>query len=320
MRTLALALACLVFAAPPVRAQSVPTKEMFDAAAEGAGGNHITRDQCRVYEKQESAVWVVMGRQGWCLRYYASGLKAGNGVVVGWLHGDIAGSYKGRGPAGHQDGLGVAVMVEQERRLSATYGVPFVFLGRPGAYGSGGDHRKLASTRLEAELVAAQVETITKRYGIRSWVLGGHSGGGTLVSALLARRADIRCAVISSGAGAYNDWLRVHDQPFRIKPNNLNAIDDVGSIPRRADVRIIVMGDPRDTNVVWPVQTRFYDAVKGHGLNATLLPLQRGRPPEFHSLVDLAETATGLCAQGVSDAEIRRRLLAMPPQAVRVSN
>jgi hypothetical protein len=60
--------------------------------------------------------------------------------------------------------------------------------------------------------------------------------------------------------------------------------------------------------------------LKLHRANVTLLPLERGRPPEFHSLVDLAETATGLCAEGGATADIEKQIRAMPSQAPRVSN
>jgi pimeloyl-ACP methyl ester carboxylesterase len=295
---------------------------LFDAAAEGDGGNAISLARCRRLEQQQTAVWVSVYAKGWCLRYYAFGLNIGheNKVAAAWLHGDILGGHRGTGPAGHQDGLGPAAMIEQERQLSQSYQTPFIFLARPGAYGSAGNHRALASTKLEADLVAAEIDALTVRYGVKSWVLGGHSGGGTDAAAVLARRHDIRCAVISSGAPAYNAYLTAHHQAGRIKLNNLNAIDDVGKIPASPDLRVIVMGDPRDSNVFWSVQHLYYDALKAHGTNVTLLPLERGRPPEFHSLVNLAEAATGLCAQDVPTAEIGRRLQAMPSQLPRESN
>jgi pimeloyl-ACP methyl ester carboxylesterase len=209
---------------------------------------------------------------------------------------------------------GISISRATCRRL-----VPFVFLARPGAYGSAGYHPTTASTQLEADLVAAQITAISTRYGVRSWVLGGHSGGGTLVAAMLARRTDIRCAVISSGAPAYNAYLEAHDVAWRVRSANLNAIDDVGKIAPKS-LRVIVMGDPRDENVFWPVQALYYHALKSHGVDATLMPLERGRPDEFHSLVDHGEAATGLCAEGTSMAEIRGRLEAMPSQGPRISN
>jgi hypothetical protein len=72
--------------------------------------------------------------------------------------------------------------------------------------------------------------------------------------------------------------------------------------------------------VFWSLQLHYADVLKRHGANVTVLPLEHGRPPEFHSLVDLAETATGLCAEGVATPDIEKQLQAMPSQAERVSN
>lgn len=303
----------------PAKGQSVAEPGLFDAAAEGDGGNKISLEQCHRLEQDQTAVWVKVQAKGWCLRYYAFGLGGENAIAAAWLNGDIVGG-DGTSPAGHQTGLGPMAMIEQERVLSQTYRTPFIFLARPGTYGSAGEHRALHSTKLEADLVAAEIDALTARYGVRSWVLGGHSGGGTDVAALLARRHDIRCAVVSSGGAAYSAYLTAHHQSWRIRSDNLNAIDDVGKIPISTASRVIVMGDPRDRSVFWSVQHLYYDALKERGINVTLLPLKRGWPPEFHSLVNLAEAATGLCAQGVATSEIETRLRAMPSQAPRESN
>ncbi len=298
--------------------QSVAPPGLFDAAAEGARGNTILAGQCRQLEQQQTAVWVRVHGKGWCLRYYASGLGRENAVVAAWLHGDILGG--GRGPAGHQKGLGPPAMIDQERGLSRKYHVPFVFLARPGAYGSAGSHHAVRHTKLEADLVAAELDALTIRYGVRSWVLGGHSGGGSLAAAMLTRRRDIACAVISSGAPDIDAYLIAHHEHERDARDHLNVSEDVARMPTPPGQRIIVMGDPRDKNVLWYLQRHYAETIKDHGANMTLLPLERGRPPEFHSLVDLAETATGLCAEGAATSSIEEQLRAMQSQAPRESN
>jgi pimeloyl-ACP methyl ester carboxylesterase len=299
-------------------AQSAATPGLFDAVAEGGPGNIISTPQCRQLEQQQTAVWVTVHGKGWCLRYYASGLGGENAVVAAWLHGDILGG--GKGPAGHQQGLGPAAMIEQERKLAQKYHTPFVFLARPGAYGSAGYHGAIRWTTLEADLVAAEIDALTVRYGVRSWVLAGHSGGGSLVAEMLDRRRDIACAVVSSGAPDINAYLTAHHEAKLVSPAPQNAVAGVARMPKTPNQRIIVMGDPREKNVFWSLQRHYADVLTRHGANVTLLPLERGRPPEFHSLVDLAETATGLCAEGVATADIEKALRAMPSQAPRVSN
>ncbi len=80
------------------------------------------------------------------------------------------------------------------------------------------------------------------------------------------------------------------------------------------------MGDSRDKNVLWPVQQLYHQALVARGIETTLMPLERGLPDEFHSLVDLGEAATGLCANGASFSEIKAQLEAMPSQGTRISN
>lgn len=165
----------------------------------------IDRDACRRLEDDETAVWVVVRGQGYCLRYYAYGLRKGsNPLAAGWINGDVIGT-SGR-HAGHQEGLGVTAMIAQERQLSGRHGGPFVFLAKPGAYGSAGKTFDLTHTKLEAEIVQAQIQAVTRHYHIRNWALGGHSAGATLVAQLIAERSDIRCAVMSSGVGAMHAW------------------------------------------------------------------------------------------------------------------
>jgi pimeloyl-ACP methyl ester carboxylesterase len=304
--------------AAPSAAQSVAAPGLFDAVAEGLHGNTISAEQCRQLEQQQTAVWVRVHGKGWCLRYYAAGLERENAVVAAWLHGDIMGGR--RGPAGHQKGLGPAAMIEQERALSQKYHTPYIFLARPGAYGSAGDHLALRWTKLEADLVAAEMDALTLRYGVKSWVVGGHSGGGSLAAQMLDRRRDIACGVVSSGAPDINAYLAAHHEgklPLRVAQN---AVADVARMPDTPNQRIIVMGDPREKNVFWSLQQHYADQLKRHGANVTVLPLERGRPPEFHSLVSLAEVATGLCAQGVATSDIEARLQAMPSQTARESN
>jgi pimeloyl-ACP methyl ester carboxylesterase len=176
-----------------------------------------------------------------------------------WLHGDVLGDGHPK-HAGHQQGLGVNAMIAQERMLFERYKVPCVFLARPGAYGSAGYHPTTASTPLEADIVAAQVVAISARYRVRSWVLGGHSGGGALVADLIARRQDVRCAVISSGAPAHSAYLEAWGAAGEIKAFSLNPVDDVRAI-KPGKLRVVVMGDPRAKNVLWPVQEIYHHAL-----------------------------------------------------------
>jgi pimeloyl-ACP methyl ester carboxylesterase len=307
--------------AATVSAQSLRSGEMFDPAA-AVGGITIPRDRCADLERQETGAWVQVDGEGYCLRYYASGLKPAPGpnpVVAGWLHGDVMGKHEG--PADkHMKDLGVNAMVDQERELSQRFGVPFIFLARPGSYGSAGRHFTMRSRVIEGKLIDAFLDALKARYGVESWALGGHSGGGTLVAQMLTERTDLRCAIISSGAANFRAYLTAHHSPGADSPVNLDPYSDIGKIQTAGDQRIFVIGDPRDENVYFFTQQLYFDGLKKRNLPAWLLPLEKAPTPEYHSLVDFGETAAGLCANGAPTNQIIKTLQAMPDQRLRVSN
>jgi pimeloyl-ACP methyl ester carboxylesterase len=316
--------ACLLvgFLAPPARAQSEPSNEMFDPVAVTKGIT-ISREACAAFERQQTAVWLELGGEGYCVRYYAAGLRptpGTNPIAAAWLNGDVQGKNPGPPADKHQAGLGVGAMIEQERALSNTFAVPFIFVARPGTYGSSGRHWTIRHARREAEIVLLALDMLKSRYGIEHWALGGHSGGGQLVAEMLARRRDIGCAVIASGSSAYRAYLKAHGSSPVSAADLFDPLQSVDRIPVDRDRRIFVIGDPRDRNVFFRTQRLYFDALRNHGDAAWLLSLERGLAPEYHDLLDIAETATGMCAQGITTPRIVEKLKSMPAQAARVSN
>jgi len=306
----------------PASAQSRQNNEAFSNATVAAG-LVLTRDACALLKAQETASWVEVDGKGECLRYYAAGLHPAPGpnpIVAAWMHGDIMGTKPSR--IGHQEGLSVTAMIEQERALSERFGVPFIFLARPGAYGSSGRFWDLRHTPREAALMNAHLDVLKKRYGIAEWSLGGHSAGGTLAAEFLARRGDLRCVIISSGASAYRAYLEAHGAKARMaKPETwFDPYDSLDRIIKDRNRRVFVIGDPRETNVMFHTQQLYFDGLVGRGHAAWLVPLERAPAPRFHSLVDFGEAATGLCARGKDTDSVLNALKAMPDQPERISN
>lgn len=318
-----LGLLCIAawLASGPVLAQSRPNGEMFTNAAV-ARGITLSRQACGALEQQETAVWAEVSGEGACLRYYASGLTRGgpNSIVAGWFHGDILGTKPTS--IGHQEGLGVAAMIEQSRRLAERHAVPYVFFARPGSYGSSGKAWTTRHRPKEALLMNAALDAVKRRYGIAHWALGGHSAGGQLVAEFLARRDDVRCAVLSSGPIAYRAYLEARGltRILAAPEQWYDPYASVGKIPVDRDRRIFVIGDPRETNVPFETQSLYFDALKAHGHAAWLVPLKRAPAPRFHNLVDFGEAATGACARGQATGDILSMLAAMPEQSSRISN
>ncbi len=306
----------------PARPQSRPHDELFDPVAV-VQGIVIDRAACSRMEREETAIWVTVAGHGACIRYYAGGLAPApgpNGIAVAWMNGDVLGP-KGDNADKRQKGFGPPAMVAQEQRLSARFGVPFLFLARPGTYGSAGRHYTVRGRPLEADLIAAALDGLKSRYGIQAWALAGHSGGGTLVAEMLARRTDVTCAVIASGAAAYRAYLEARGLA---KPGDrLNRFDPLTSVDRiaaRPERRIFVLGDPRETNVPFSSQMLYFTAVMARGHAAWLIPLARATDARHHDLVDFGETAAGLCAAGAATPDILRTLTALPDPPPRITN
>ena len=300
-------------------AQSQPDDEMFDPV-KVINGTQISLEACKEMEARQTAVWVSVESEGYCLRYYAAGLKADgpNPLAVAWMPGDVMGGPKG---VRHQAGLGVAAMIEQSQEQFSRYGVPFIFLGRPGTYGSAGKHYDIRHTPLEAKLMASAIDTLKSRYHISRWVLGGHSGGGTLAAEFLAQRRDLQCVVLSSPAAAYRARLKARGWVSRLKTEVFfDPYDSLIQIPDQPARRIFLISDPRDSNIPFSTQELYFNGLKLHGHAAWLVPLRKARGPTYHGLVDFGQAAEGMCASGMATDVMLQTLRAMPMQSDRISN
>lgn len=315
----ALALAVFTSSTSFAFSQSVSNGEMFDPDA-AAKGITYSREACADLEKQNTAVWIEAAGDHYCLRYFAANLKPDhNPIAALWLHGDIMGAHESP-PNKRLKGLGVDAMIKQEERLSERFEVPFIFLGRPGSYGSAGRHYTMRERQIEADIVTAGIDALKKKYGIARWSMGGHSGGGILVAEMLNHRTDIQCAILSSASGAFRDYLATYNSPDTNNPIVLDPIASLNSVPRDEQRRVFDVFDPRDTNVKFAVHQKYDDALKRHGVKAEVLSLEKALAPEYHDMVDYGETATGMCAADKTDADIIKALKEMPSQESRKTN
>lgn len=304
------------------RAQSRVGAGDFDPVAV-VNGITIPTSECAALEAAETAIRVTVAGQGACLRYYAAGLRPAPGpnpIAALWLNGDVLGPH-GNNARRRQSGFGPSAMVAQVGQLAGRYGVPFIFLGRPGTYGSEGRHHTMRGRPIEAAWIDAALTALKARYGIGAWALGGHSGGGTLVAEMLARRDDLRCAVISSGAAAHRAYREARGiMPAGAAMDRFDPYASLNRIPDDPARRILVIGDPRETNVPFATQRLYYEGLVAHHHAAWLLPLERATDARHHGLVDFGETATGLCAAGAATQVILDTLEGMPEQPPRLTN
>ncbi len=229
-------------------------------------------------------LWVAAGPRQECLRYIGAGLVAQSSYATALviLPGDPAGaayrSVNGR-PVVEGAGQGEDTPAPRMRRaaaaaLSAAAGDrPVILLARPGMQGSSGHHASDRHSRDEVALIDAALTMLRQRYGFRDFALHGFSSGGTLVANLLARRGDIRCAIIASApldlatfyrapdGSALDEWLMRRSE--LADPMQLDALPS-------ASTEIVVLGDPGDRRVAASGWRRWAAAMQRKGLRITI--------------------------------------------------
>jgi hypothetical protein len=239
-----------------------------------------------------------------CIRYWASGLgSAGaNRRVMVYIPPDqlafdhVDAAYTGHSPKSLQ---ALALAMHQAA------GVPFILLSRPGMLGSSGDHRQ-RRREPEARLLSAALDEIKAAHGIDEFALVGLSGGGHSVAALLGWRSDIVCAVAASAvsspamrwklmgrAADLTGYADSYEPVGQLQPGNFHR-----------ELRVFVLGDPKDSNVAWQTQLPLAVRLQELGVRVELISGE-GSDGQRHALGNSARRVGGLCAKGVPTERIR---------------
>jgi predicted esterase len=153
------------------------------------------------------------------------------------------------------------------QEIAIAYGRPFLHLARPGICGSSGDHRDRRCER-EVALIDRALDRLKEAFGWNRLTLAGHSGGGHLVGAIMARRSDIDCAVISSGnvAVRLRNQLAGWERDITGHADFVDPIDHVDDVARHPPRKIIVLTDRRDRAVRGEVQGAYVEALRAAGV------------------------------------------------------
>ncbi|WP_225785146.1 S9 family peptidase [Xenophilus sp. Marseille-Q4582] len=252
-------------------------------------------------------LWLPLDTGDVCLRYFASAGLQGADTAIVYFTGDrdrLLNTPPAQIPANTAQAQTAAMDA-----FARQAGLPVVMLARPGTYGSSGDHR--LRRRLVEEFVplAAGVDLLQRRHGIRHLVLWGHSGGATAVAALLTLgRQGVRCAVMTSPAFDYLERWRMNRTVGGPAPSvargqvlaramydPLAHVAGVAADPARA---VHVMGDPRDKVTPFVLQAEFVQALQAAGHRAQMHQAQAA-PPMFHNLREQAGLRqAAACARG----------------------
>src|SRR5262249_55181249 len=191
---------CTIIAETKPTPSMEPSNEIKTWTKEGMlAGATSTEAEC----VRPDRVWVTDKGNGYCIRYFKNDVepKAGIAVVIfqgdyvaiGWKDGKRVKPYY----TVNYDGK-VAFRVTRELTTRSKNNL-MIFVSRPGTLGSSGDHKQKFK-HAESRVINSALDQIKERQGLSGFVLVGHSGGALLVANLLAKRSDIKCAVMDSGA------------------------------------------------------------------------------------------------------------------------
>lgn len=241
-------------------------------------GAEATEAGCR---ETTDALWVVAGDgRRECLRYAAAGTGRGPAArrtALVHIGGDAAGvayRFAGGAPQVEVAGEGYETPAGTRRAAAealsaAAGGAPVVLLARPGLHGSSGHHARDRHTRAEVALVDAALEELRRRHGFQGFVLSGFSSGGALAANLLARRGDVRCAVLASAPLDLAAFYRGPDgtlpDHYAMRRGELaDPMDSAGAV--RPGAAVLVLGDRRDRKVPAAAWRAWAEAARGAGL------------------------------------------------------
>lgn len=296
-----LALACASGAASAQRTEFTAEGDFSEAAIRR--GVKATQAQC---DAVPNGLWAADRDGGECLKYWAAGMEQQpTRRVVVFLHGDVW-VGPGRPNTGYLNSTNRSVQrfaQEWAKRLE----VPFVFIGRPGTHGSSGDHMQRRRPA-ESRLVSAALDVLKARYGIEEFVIAGQSGGGHVTASLLTLRSDIVCAVPTSAPSSPSvRWkMRGWKRDSTGHEDSYEPTQHLDKARLHPALRVFVVGDPQDTNVVWPSQTILAERLRQLGVPTEVIEA-RGTGPELHGLPNSARNVAGWCARDVPTEEILKR-------------
>jgi dienelactone hydrolase len=157
----------------------------------------------------------------------------------------------------------------------------------------------------EVKRVELAIAEISKRHGITELALAGQSGGGHLVGALLPFVPQLKCAVPAAGALAVKQRYQSKglSRDTTGYADSYDPIEHVGQIKSRADLRLLIVADPQDSNVPFEGVKAFHEKALQHGIKSVLLEGQ-GFGAERHGLSNTARYIAAWCLRGFSDAQL----------------
>lgn len=177
----------------------------------------------------------------------------------------------------------------------------------PAFFESSGEHKQ-RRRELEPRLVSAALDAIKARHAINELVLVGLSGGGHIVASLLGWRSDIVCAVPTSSVSSPKLRWQAYGRSTDLtgQADSYEPVDHLQREVLHPQLRVFVLGDPRDTNVPWATQTPLAERLKQLGA-AVQLVHGEGSDAQRHVLGASGQRLGAWCLRDLPTDEILRQ-------------
>ena len=253
-------------------------------------------------------VWVTVGGRSECIRYYLSNAGGVSKVPIVYMRGDILPSPRpGRPPDVPKYYLEETydTLKRNVDSWSEVYHGTYILLARPGTYGSSGRELDRRSNR-EAQVIDAALDAIKARYHYPAFNLVGQSGGGHLVAAMVARRRDVGCAVMSSAVLAVALRAEEAGRPIaqKYRANLYDPIDHVAEVKSRPGLKMIVISNPADRTVPIDTQRAYVEALRKRSVPVATIEAS-SFDEAGHDLARHGIRAAIACAKGSPIAAVR---------------
>jgi hypothetical protein len=241
-----------------------------------------------------------------CIRYWKAGLApAQNERVMVFFHGDIwvgAGKTNKNYLALSQDKLD-----EQAAQTHRQLGVPYVFIGRPGTHGSSGDHMQ-RRREMESRQINAALDVLKQQWSIKEFVIAGQSGGGHVTASLLTMRSDIVCAVPTSAPSSPSIRWKLYGRTRDTTgyADSYEPTEKLNKSMMHPDLRVFMVGDPEDANVLWPSQIVLAEKLAGLSIPVEVIK-GIGSGPDRHGLSNSARKVASWCLQDIPTETILQK-------------
>lgn len=311
MRTfvaLFISLTLLGCASPPTEPRPtvgrLPIQQSWTPSApEVTKGVVATRAAC---EAIGNAVWADAGSAGSeCIRYWKSA-----GPAVSWeravvyFHGDV---WDGIAVVSQYLQLSEAWLQQHADEWSKRLAAPYIFVGRPGTYGSSGDHMQ-RRRKTESQILSAALDALKRKLSIREFALTGLSGGGHVVASLMVSRSDVVCAVPASAVSSPRArWvIRGWKMDSTGYADSYEPVELLARGDKHPSLRLFVVGSTEDRNTPWISQLLLSGRARSLGIPTLELAVQ-GSGPQQHGTGDSGRRVAGWCVHGLSNEQILER-------------